>query len=283
MELSDLRIFQAIAEESSISGAAKRLDYVQSNVTSRLRKLEDELGVLLFYRNVKGIRLTEKGALFRKYADSIIQMADEAIAVLQDQDNPAGTLRIGVVETVTCGNFMNLISTYQTQYEQVTLRLETGNPSALMEKVKNFELDAAFVTGDLHADDFFLDYVQTDEIVLLSRQQLSASSLREQKWAISPKGCPFRSKLEQWFQDEGIAITDFIEISSLETILSSVKEGITATILPKSVLTGAYEHLSVTPVPERYKYIKTGLVRRNDKYLSHAYRAFAELVNKQGL
>ena len=138
MELSDLRIFQAIAEESSISGAAKRLDYVQSNVTSRLRKLEDELGVLLFYRNVKGIRLTEKGALFRKYADSIIQMADEAIAVLQDQDNPAGTLRIGVVETVTCGNFMNLISTYQTQYEQVTLRLETGNPSALMEKVKNF-------------------------------------------------------------------------------------------------------------------------------------------------
>ena len=60
MELSDLRIFQAIAEESSISGAAKRLDYVQSNVTTRLRKLEEELGVLLFYRSVKGMTLTEK-------------------------------------------------------------------------------------------------------------------------------------------------------------------------------------------------------------------------------
>lgn len=71
MELNDLRIFQAIAEESSISGAAKRLGYVQSNVTARLGKLEDELGTLLFHRSVKGVTLTEKGALVRKYADHL--------------------------------------------------------------------------------------------------------------------------------------------------------------------------------------------------------------------
>lgn len=283
MELSDLRIFQAIAEESSISGAAKRLDYVQSNVTTRLRKLEDELGVLLFYRNVKGMNLTEKGALFRQYADSILQMADEAIAVMQDQDKPAGTLRIGVDETVTCGNFMNLISVYQTEYDRVSLRLETGTPFKLMEKVKSYELDGALVTGDLSSTDFILDYVQTDEIVLLSQKEFRISPLLEQKWAIFPKGCPFRGKLEQWLQSEGLALTDFIEISSLETILSSVREGITATILPKSVLTGSYEHLHVTPVPDQYKYIETGLIRRKDKYLSHAYKAFAKLVNKQGL
>ncbi|MBO1005037.1 LysR family transcriptional regulator [Pseudogracilibacillus auburnensis] len=242
-----------------------------------------ELGVLLFYRNVKGIRLTEKGALFRQYADSIIQMADEAIAILQDQDKPAGTLRIGVVETVTCGNFMHLLSTYQTEYEQVSLRLETGTPFELMEKVKNYELDGAFVTGDLSSTDFVLDYIQTDEIVLLSRKELSTSTLLKQKWAISPKGCPFRRKLDQWLQNEGLALTDFIEISSLETILSSVREGITATILPKSVLTGSYEHLHVTPVPKHYKFIETGLIRGKDKYLSYAYKAFAELVKKQGL
>lgn len=48
MELSDLKVFQAIAEEGSISRAAEKLDYVQSNVTMRLRRLEEELGVLLF-------------------------------------------------------------------------------------------------------------------------------------------------------------------------------------------------------------------------------------------
>lgn len=283
MELSDLRIFQAIAEESSISGAAKRLDYVQSNVTARLRKLEDELGVLLFYRNGKGITITEHGAILRQYADSIIQLADEAIAVLQDQDTPAGTLRIGVVETVTCGNFMNLIAAYQTENRDVALRLETGTTFELMDKVKRYELDAALVAGDLSSTDFVLDYLQTDELALLSRREISAPELQVQKWAVSPKGCPFRRKLEQWLRDEGLTLEDYIEISSLETILSSVKEGLTVTILPESVLTGSYEHLHVTPVPEHYRYIETGLIRRKDKYLSRAYKAFAELLQKQGL
>ncbi|MGN8646274.1 LysR family transcriptional regulator [Gracilibacillus sp. HCP3S3_G5_1] len=61
MELRDIRVFLAIAESGSISGAAKQLNYVQSNVIARLKKLEDELGVLLFHRGVKGIAITEKG------------------------------------------------------------------------------------------------------------------------------------------------------------------------------------------------------------------------------
>ncbi|MFA9455215.1 LysR family transcriptional regulator [Halalkalibacter sp. AB-rgal2] len=283
MELSDLKVFQAIAEETSISGAAKRLDYVQSNVTTRLRKLEEELGVLLFHRSVKGIAITEKGEQFRQYADTILKMAEEAITVMQDEEMPSGTLRIGVVETVTCGNFMNLISSYQTLYEQVALRIETGNPFELMEKVKNYELEAAFVTGDLTSINFTFDYVQTDEMVLLSKTEMDVPSLSEQKWALSPKGCPFRRKLEQWFQEDAIVLNDFMEISSLETILSSVKEGIAVTILPKSVLTGSYEDLHVTAIPEQYRTIETGLIRRKEKYASQAYKAFAELVKEQGL
>ncbi|GAA0364834.1 LysR family transcriptional regulator [Bacillus horti] len=283
MELSDLKVFQAIAEESSISGAAKRLDYVQSNVTARLRKLEDELGVLLFHRSVKGLTITEKGLLFRKYANTILQLADESIRVLQDEDKPSGTLRIGVVETVTCGHFMNIIATFQKQYQQVTLRLETGNSEVLMEKIKNYELDAAFVTGDLSSSEFSLDYVQTDEIVLLSKEEKSIASLLQSRWAVSPKGCPFRRKLEQWYQDSKLELSEIIEISSLETLLSSVKEGITATILPKSVLTGSYEHLHVVPIPEVYRYIETGLISRKEKYVNHAYKAFATLVQERGL
>lgn len=283
MELSDLKLFQAIAEEGSISGAAKRLEYVQSNVTARLRKLEDELGVLLFYRKPKGVQITEKGELFRKYVVSILQMADESIKILQDHDQPTGSLKIGVVETVTCGNFMNLIASYQSKYEQVALSLQTGNSVELMDKVKNFELDAAFVTGKLNATNFVIDYLVTDELVILSGRALEVSALREQKWAISPAGCPFRVKLEQWLKGEGVALSNFIEISSLETILGSVKAGLTSTLLPKSVLKGAYEDLHVYPVPEAYQYIETGLIRRREEYMSNAYKSFANLVKEGGL
>lgn len=283
MELSDLKLFQAIAEEGSISRAADKLGYVQSNVTARLRRLEDELEVLLFYRKPKGIAITEKGILFRQYADTILQMADESVKVLQDYDTPAGNLRLGVIETVTCGNFMNLISAYQSKYDQVSLRLETGNPDRLMERVKNYELDAAFVAGDLTPSNFVIDYVQTDEIVMLSAKKLNASALLEQKWALSAEGCPFRRKLEQWFQDRGLKLNNVIEISSLETMMSSVKAGITSTVLPKSVLSGPYEQLHVQPVPEPYRFIETGLIRKKEKHVSSAYKAFAELVQKQGL
>ena len=283
MELSDLKLFQAIAEEGSISGAAERLDYVQSNVTARLRRLEDELGVLLFHRRPKGVQLTEKGALFRKYVDSILQMADESIQMLQDHGNPSGSLKIGVVETVTCGNFINLIATYQSRYEQVSLRLETGHSLELMEKVKNVELDAAFVTGELSNTNFVTDYLVTDEIVLLSGRSVDVSALAEHKWAISPRGCPFRMKLEQWLKEEGVALKNFMEISSLETILSSVRAGLTSTILPRSVLKGPYADLQVYPIPESYRFMETGLIRRRENYMSRAYKAFADLVKEEGL
>jgi len=283
LELSDLKLFQAIAEEGSISGAAERLDYVQSNVTARLRRLEDELGVLLFHRRPKGVQLTEKGALFRKYVDSILQMADESIQMLQDHGNPSGSLKIGVVETVTCGNFINLIATYQSRYEQVSLRLETGHSLELMEKVKNVELDAAFVTGELSNTNFVTDYLVTDEIVLLSGRSVDVSALAEHKWAISPRGCPFRMKLEQWLKEEGVALKNFMEISSLETILSSVRAGLTSTILPRSVLKGPYADLQVYPIPESYRFMETGLIRRRENYMSRAYKAFADLVKEEGL
>lgn len=95
MELRDLKVFQAIAEEGSISRAAERLGYVQSNVTARLRNLEEELGGLLFHRLPKGVQMTDKGKLFRQYADSILRMAEESVRVVRDDGKPAGQLRIG--------------------------------------------------------------------------------------------------------------------------------------------------------------------------------------------
>lgn len=280
----------AIAEEGSISRAAEKLGYVQSNVTARLRRLEEELGVLLFYRKPAGVQLTEKGVLFRQYADSILRMAEESVRVLKNDGEPAGLLRIGVVESVTCGNFLNLVSAYQRQYERVSLRLETGNTRELIRKLRNAELDAALVTGDLTngnltAANLTADYLLTEEIVLLSGNPLEGGkpSLMTQKWAVSPAGCPFRARLEQWYNDVGLAFERFMEIGSLETLLGSVKAGLACTLLPKSVLTGAYAELHVYPIPKAYRFLETGLVRRKESFAGMACSAFAELVKTEGL
>jgi DNA-binding transcriptional LysR family regulator len=118
--MTDLKVFISVAEEGGISRAAKKLDYVQSNVTARIRKLESEIGADLFHRHPKGVRLTEKGAQFRDDALTILSLADEAIKAVQEKTYPSGPLVIGVVETVTCGNFMNALSDFQTRYPEVS-------------------------------------------------------------------------------------------------------------------------------------------------------------------
>ncbi|MEF3302072.1 LysR family transcriptional regulator [Paenibacillus sp. GYB003] len=285
MELTDLKIFAAVAEEGSISGAAERLEYVQSNVTARIRKLESELGASLFRRHPKGVELTEKGAVFREYAALILKLSEEAANAVKETEFPSGPLAVGVVETVTCGNFMNAIAEFQSRYPDVSLSLVTGTSSELLTQVLDRRLDGAFVTGDVDSSVLVREYAERDEIVLLSGGDPSEPypDLAKVRWAVSPIGCPFRAVLERWLQREGIAFRNKIEIGSLETLLNSVKAGLACTLLPRSVLTGAYDKLSVRPIPEEFRYAEASLVRRDDPLPKRAFAAFADMVRVRGL
>ncbi|MBW7457694.1 LysR family transcriptional regulator [Paenibacillus sepulcri] len=284
MELTDLNVFNITAEEGSISRAAERLQYVQSNVTARIRKLESELGVALFHRHSKGVVLTEKGVLFREYAHRILSLSQEAVNVVQETSYPSGPLAIGVVETVTCGNFMNALSDFQTSFPDVSLSLSTGNPTELLAKVVNHQLDGAFITGEIKSSRLVFEYSMQDEIKLLTKHTLEGDpDLSGMKWAVSPRGCPFRAILEEWLYREGIPLVNMIEIGSLETLLSCVRSGLASTLLPEAVLAGEYAVLRSSPIPEDFRYIQTSLVRRNDRYSSKAFAAFVELIKENGL
>ncbi|WP_309248954.1 LysR substrate-binding domain-containing protein [Paenibacillus sp. MZ04-78.2] len=106
--------------------------------------------------------------------------------------------------------------------------------------------------------------------------------LAHTKWAVSPKGCPFRAVLEAWLRSEGIPLANMLEVSSLKTLLSCVRSGLAATLLPQSVLSGEFE-LGSYPVPEAFRYTTTSFVRRNDGFSSKACAAFVEMVKVSGL
>ncbi|RXZ80634.1 LysR family transcriptional regulator [Paenibacillaceae bacterium] len=291
MELTDLKVFVMVAEEGSVSRAASRLDYVQSNVTARIQKLESELGIPLFHRHPKGVALTDKGTTFREYAHTILNLSAEAVRAVQETAHPSGQLSIGVVDTVNCGNFLNALSEYQSQYPDVSLSLLTGTSSELLAKVLNHQLDGAFVTEYSDSPKLIMEYTEQDEVKLLTQQSdadasdgiLSSSSLANRKWAVSPKGCPFRSRLEQWLQSEGIVLANLIEISSLDTLLGCVRSGLASTLLPTSVLYGEFAQLDAHAIPEQFRFTQTSLVRRNDRFRSNAFTAFVEMVKANGM
>ena len=83
MESLELRIFREVAREKSISKAAEKLNYVQSNVTAHIKRLEEELGTTLFTRHGKGVTITLDGEKLLNYADSILELLDRAVTEFQ--------------------------------------------------------------------------------------------------------------------------------------------------------------------------------------------------------
>lgn len=89
MQFKSLRLFMAVAETGSFMAAAKQLHTVQSNVTTHIKKLEEELGVQLVHR-AGGVRLTSAGLALLDYAERLLAVHDEALALFQSAENAAG-------------------------------------------------------------------------------------------------------------------------------------------------------------------------------------------------
>jgi len=121
MELRQLEIFQALAEELHFTRAAARVHCVQSNVTTQIRALEEELGTPLFDRLAKNVVLTDAGRRLLPYAEKVLSTLREANAVVAQSSIPAGPLRIGAPESVLTYRLPEVLSRFRKQFPKVEL------------------------------------------------------------------------------------------------------------------------------------------------------------------
>src|SRR5262245_13795013 len=134
MDLGDLNIFRAVVQEGGITRAAEKLHRVQSNVTTRVRQLEQELGVDLFIREGKRMHLSPAGKLLLDYADRLIDLAEEAREAVHDA-KPRGLFRLGSIESAAAVRLPAPLNDYHHRYPEVTLELHTGTIPDLSAKV----------------------------------------------------------------------------------------------------------------------------------------------------
>src|ERR1700731_4471023 len=144
MDLSELRIFSTVVRQGGVTRAAERLHRVQSNVTTRIRQLEEDLGVALFIREGKRLHLAPAGRTLLGYAERLLALADEARDAVQDA-RPRGTFRLGAMESTAAVRLPKALSEYHRRHPEVVLELRTGNPQILARAILAGELDAALV------------------------------------------------------------------------------------------------------------------------------------------
>jgi DNA-binding transcriptional LysR family regulator len=126
MEMLDLQTFMAVAESEGITRATRALNTVASNVTTRIKGLEAEIGVPLFARHSRGMMLTEAGQRLLPYARQLLALSAEALASTRDDGVARGPLNIGSMETTAAVRLPALLAYYHRAHPEVKIMLVQG-------------------------------------------------------------------------------------------------------------------------------------------------------------
>lgn len=284
MELSDLRVFEAVARLGSMNRAASELHTVQSNVTARIRALEDELGVSLFQRHARGASATPAGQRVLPFVMRIGRLVADAQAAAKDGGTPSGPLLLGSLETTTALRLSPLLSRFVKTYPDVRLVVTTGTTRRLLEDVLACRLEGAFVAGPVSHPDLDHEVFFHEELVLLTPRNISSPRelmvMSDLKTIVFQIGCSYRQRLESFLAAMGIVTAKPLEFGSLDAILSCVSAGVGVTLLPKGVVSGAWQSnkIAVHKLPPDQAQVEILFVRRSDAYVSSAMNAFLRLA-----
>jgi DNA-binding transcriptional LysR family regulator len=266
MDLSDLRIFSAVVREGGITRAAERLNRVQSNVTTRIRQLEDDLGLSLFTREGKRLVLTPAGHTLLDYAHRLLALAEEAQAALHDE-RPRGQFRLGAMESTAAVRLPGPLAAYAKRYPDVVLELKTGNPSQLSAAVLSGDVDAALVAEPV-AEAKFDCMIAFDEepVIVTSKDHASITKTGPvpRTVIVFEHGCPHRRRLEQWYATRKELPERTIELGSYHAMLGCVLAGMGAALVPRSVISTFPEkrRLRVNALPHGENTLRTMLIWR---------------------
>lgn len=288
MNSTDLMFFAAVAETGGIGRAAARLNTVQSNVTGRIRTLEQALQVPLFHRGSRGVTLTRAGERLLPYAIQVGRLLSEARHALLSEGEPRGPLRIGAMETTAALRLPGPLAAFAARHPEVDIELETGPTEQLIARVLDRVLEGAFVAGPVMQADLVAIPVLTEDLVLVAHPAVGDPAAlldrlgraREAKVLVFRAGCTYRRRLEDFLARQGLVHVRRMEFGTLDGILGCVAAGLGVTLIPRVVAEPARRagRVSVHPLPDGDGHAQTLLVHRRDSQPSAAFVRFAEQI-----
>lgn len=282
IELSDLTFLQAVAKHGGITHAARQLHCVPSNVSTRIKQLELKLGVSLFIREAKTMRLSSQGRTLLEYAKRITTLVGEAHQSMVSSE-PQGVLRLGSMDSLAATRLPTTLAAYHKRYPKVTIELTLGSTSRLRKQVLDGELEAA-VIGDPGKDERLLKQPFTEEQLIIVAPAgtpvvRKPADVAGRSLVAFPAGCAIRERMEAWFMHGAGSLPRTIELTSYHAILGCVAAGMGIAAMPQIVLDGFVNHAGVTlhQIGSRWSKMPTAIVWR-DGADSPRLTAFRQLM-----
>ncbi|MGJ7913880.1 LysR substrate-binding domain-containing protein [Massilia sp. LXY-6] len=275
IDLEALLIFRTVVSEGGVNRAAEKLHRVPSNVTTRIRQLEEYLGVRLFRRDGRTLSLTAEGTTLLNYATRLLRLADEAVNELRT-GKPQGVFRLGSLESTAGSRLAPILSRYHAAHPGVVVELVTGTTSALLHRVRNVEIEAAFVSEPFTAPELESLPVFREELVLITPRGIEAihgaKDLGRLTMIAFANGCSYRRRLDDWLGSENVIAERVLEFGSYQGMIACVAAGTGFAVVPKSVLGAlqAADKIREHKLPKRIAANRTHLVWRGRASLALA-------------
>jgi LysR family transcriptional regulator, transcription activator of glutamate synthase operon len=289
MELRQLIYFVEVARNEHFSMAAETLHVAQSALSRQVGLLEKELGVELFEREGRNVKLTTIGKMFLEQTIIALKAIDNSTKLIKEYLEPElGIIRIGFPSSLAGSTLPTIISAFKKEHPDVRFYLRQGSYEFLTEGIKNREIDLAFIgpvpinDPDLHADILFSEHffaLVPETHSLATNGSLSLYQLEHDSFILFPEGFILRKIVVDACHQAGFRPFIPFEGEDLDAIKGLVSSGIGVTLLPDTTLFGNIPRGTIKlkishPLVKR----TVGVIIPKNRQLSPSEKLFYEFV-----
>ncbi|MBJ9987525.1 MULTISPECIES: LysR family transcriptional regulator [Paenibacillus] len=284
------KVFYWAAKTGSLTQAAKALYLTQPSVSHAIKQLEERIGVTLFYRNSKGVSLTQEGKILFSYIEQsqiLITLAEEKMVALKNLDS--GELRIGGSDSLFKHYLLPFLEDFHVKYPGIKLHLNHGTTPEVISYLKEGRIDLGVVrmpifdsqlevTESIELQDCF---VAGERYAELKGQALSMEQLMEYPVILFSRNSRVRMAITELFEKYGYELKPDIEVGSVDLLIEFAKRGlgisyVTREFVAKELKEGSLFEIELdVEIPPS----KVGLMVMRNMPISAAATRFIEVVH----
>ncbi|MBZ5750264.1 LysR family transcriptional regulator [Metabacillus rhizolycopersici] len=286
MEWQQFEYFQTLARMQHVTRAAEALSITQSALSRSIARFEDEIGVPLFERQGRSIRLNQYGHIFLKSVDSMMKEFDKGKQEIQELLDPEqGQVLLGFLHTLSTNLIPEFIASFRAHYPKIKFQLTQSPSHTLLEQLQVGELDLCLIAPmemklpiqwtQLWQEELFVIVPKSHKFA--NYESITLEEIADESFILLKKGYSLRITVEQLLEEAGIIPTITFEGEEATTIAGLVAAGLGVSILPN--LKGVDQsNISQIPVSWPQCQRTIGLAWIEGRYLSPATQKFKQFV-----
>ncbi|KKI91085.1 LysR family transcriptional regulator [Bacillus sp. SA1-12] len=286
MEWHQIEYFRVVARLQHITRAAEELLISQPALSRSIARLEEDLGVPLFERQGRSIRLNRYGELFLKRADRMMIEYQDGKQEIQELIDPDyGNVSFGFMPTLGTYLIPNLVSSFRSKYPNVKLQFKQNGNDLLLKQLESSEIDFCLVSSIESKDQFQWIQLWEEELFLIvpakhhlaKHESITLQEIADEPFVLLEKGNGLRGITDQLFEEAGIRPRVTFEGEEVHTIAAFVAAGLGVTIIPE--FKGIdWDNITRIQLKSPNSQRVIGLACVKDRYLSPAAKRFQQFI-----